>query len=56
VLFGTRGTGIVSTEAEVLTKTKAGSVSAEGFAEDTATLSDEQRAALIAATRPWPAY
>jgi hypothetical protein len=55
VLFGTRGTGIVSTEAEVLTKTDADPVSAKGFAEDTAMLSDEQRAALIAATWPWPA-
>jgi len=48
VLFGTHGSGSMGTEAEILTKTHAGSVSAEGFAADTATLSDEQRAALIA--------
>jgi hypothetical protein len=37
----------MGTEAEVLTKTNAGSVSAEGFAADTATLGDEQPAALM---------
>ena len=38
----------MGTEAVVLAKTRAGSVSTGGFAADTATLSDQQRAALIA--------